>query len=306
MLLQERSADPEEVLTNLGFTAAHSDDAISRVPGRFLSTKSAADGINITSLLEDNNELQKLLGLHDPEDFIEQIQASQIQNNMNAQGKFSHVSMETINQHILYLLTEYAIPVHFIDVGRLIELKCCGEEMLDEMELSEDEQCFKDCSRDEPLSLVNFQDSKSPTSYMNCLYDLCPPSTEPLEEFQPIKTFDEIPPIEFPPIKHHVEEYPPITELEEFTSVEEQCRRISYSETQISYSLLQTPIRPQNLDLTQKVANQCCSGTLTEEGSLAEGEWKTNEGDSPMVSDSSGSTPSTAGEVMLDPGESLV
>ena len=304
MLLQERSADPEEVLTNLGFTAAHSDDAISRVPGRFLSTKSAADGINITSLLEDNNELQKLLGLHDPEDFIEQIQASQIQTNMNTQGKFSHVAMETINQHILYLLTEYAIPVHFIDVGRLIELKCCGDEVAEEMELSEDEHSvnFQDCSRDDPLALINFQESKSPTSYDNTLYDLCPP----FQEFQPIKTFDEIPPIEFPPIKNHVEEYPPITELEEFTSEEEQCRRLSYSETQIAYSLLKTPIRPQNLDLTQMVANQCCSSILNEEGSIAEGEWKTAAGDSPVGSDSSGSTPSTTGEVMLDPGESLV
>ncbi|CAC5368270.1 unnamed protein product [Mytilus coruscus] len=62
MLLNERSNDPEEILTNLGFgEGEQGDNPIERIPERFKADKSGAEGVTITDFLGDNPEFSHLL-----------------------------------------------------------------------------------------------------------------------------------------------------------------------------------------------------------------------------------------------------
>ncbi|XP_071148173.1 serine-rich adhesin for platelets-like isoform X3 [Mytilus edulis] len=62
MLLNERSNDPEEILTNLGFgEGEEGNNPNVRIPGRFKADQSGAEGVSITEFLGDNPELSQLL-----------------------------------------------------------------------------------------------------------------------------------------------------------------------------------------------------------------------------------------------------
>lgn len=62
MLLQERTDDPEEILTSLGFgVVERADNPIERIPERFIVDRSGADGFSMTDVFSDNPELSHLL-----------------------------------------------------------------------------------------------------------------------------------------------------------------------------------------------------------------------------------------------------
>ena len=59
-LLQQRTGDPEEILTSLGFGSVESNDSLpSRIPERFLTRPSVATGISLTDFLDKNPELKE-------------------------------------------------------------------------------------------------------------------------------------------------------------------------------------------------------------------------------------------------------
>ncbi|XP_062583894.1 uncharacterized protein LOC134245638 isoform X2 [Saccostrea cucullata] len=83
MLLNERTRDPEEILTNLGFVGseeAETDD-LQRLPGRFLQQPSKAEGIDATSL-----DINRLLNLSEHEEMLEQINTSKMNADFGGQG----------------------------------------------------------------------------------------------------------------------------------------------------------------------------------------------------------------------------
>ncbi|KAJ8320127.1 hypothetical protein KUTeg_001714 [Tegillarca granosa] len=62
MILMERKEDPEMILTNLGFGGGEGDGStITRIPERFLSQPSYAEGIDLTTLIDDDENLGQIL-----------------------------------------------------------------------------------------------------------------------------------------------------------------------------------------------------------------------------------------------------
>ncbi|XP_056010144.1 titin homolog isoform X4 [Ostrea edulis] len=84
MLLSERSRDPEEILTNLGFVDQSEDtetDDLQRLPERFLEQPSSAKGIDVGAL-----DVNRLLNLSAHEEMLEQINTSKMNAEFAEQG----------------------------------------------------------------------------------------------------------------------------------------------------------------------------------------------------------------------------
>lgn len=119
MLLSERSRDPEEILTNLGFVDQSEDtetDDLQRLPERFLEQPSSAKGIDVGAL-----DVNRLLNLSAHEEMLEQINTSKMNAEFAEQGKFCHNST-------LYVV-EF-VPRHYINVERFkqLSMEFCRED----------------------------------------------------------------------------------------------------------------------------------------------------------------------------------
>lgn len=125
MLLNERSNDPEEILTNLGFgEGEQGDNPNIRIPGRFKVDQSGAEGVSITEFLGDNPELSQLLqAISDQQEGGEEnldLNTKDMDAMMAAgQGKLSPLYYLTFQA--LCLLFD-SVPLHYIDFKRLAEL----------------------------------------------------------------------------------------------------------------------------------------------------------------------------------------
>lgn len=63
-ILQERSGDPEEILTYLGFASANQDGALGqRIPERFFRQPSKAQGISVHEFLGNNPDMRDFIHL---------------------------------------------------------------------------------------------------------------------------------------------------------------------------------------------------------------------------------------------------
>jgi hypothetical protein len=121
MLLSERSKDPEEILTNLGFVDQSEDtetDNIQRLPERFLEQPSSAKGIDVGAL-----DVNRLLNLSEHEEMLEQINTSKMNAEFADQGKFYYNST-------VYFVE--SVPKHYINMERFKQLymEFCREDTL--------------------------------------------------------------------------------------------------------------------------------------------------------------------------------
>lgn len=125
MLLNERSNDPEEILTNLGFgEGEEGNNPNVRIPGRFKADQSGAEGVSITEFLGDNPELSQLLqAISDQQEGGGEnleLHTKDMDAMMAAgQGKLSPLYYLTFQA--LCLLFD-SVPLHYIDFKRLAEL----------------------------------------------------------------------------------------------------------------------------------------------------------------------------------------
>ncbi|CAG2186781.1 unnamed protein product [Mytilus edulis] len=125
MLLNERSNDPEEILTNLGFgEGEEGNNPNVRIPGRFKADQSGAEGVSITEFLGDNPELSQLLqAISDQQEGGGEnleLNTKDMDAMMAAgQGKLSPLYYLTFQA--LCLLFD-SVPLHYIDFKRLAEL----------------------------------------------------------------------------------------------------------------------------------------------------------------------------------------
>lgn len=119
MLLSERTRDPEEILTNLGFVGSEDTEAddLQRLPERFLEQQSSANGIDVKTI-----DLNRLLSLSEHEEMLERINTSKMNAEFAGQGKLS--------RHSSLSFLEF-LPKHFINMERLKQLgvQISSEEM---------------------------------------------------------------------------------------------------------------------------------------------------------------------------------
>lgn len=119
MLLSERTRDPEEILTNLGFVGSEDTEAddLQRLPERFLEQQSSANGIDVKTI-----DLNRLLSLSEHEEMLERINTSKMNAEFAGQGKFCcHSSLSFLE----------FLPRHFVNLERLKQLgvQISSEEM---------------------------------------------------------------------------------------------------------------------------------------------------------------------------------
>lgn len=129
MLLQERSNDPEQILTNLGFGDANEDNPTERIPDRFKDISCSETAPNIFS---DNPELTQLLHAFTSQQEAAGTSDLQQGTNMEAimtgHGELSPIYYLSFQAFYLFLK---AVPLHYIEFKRLAELLNFAEENLE-------------------------------------------------------------------------------------------------------------------------------------------------------------------------------
>lgn len=119
MILMERKEDPEMILTNLGFGGAEGDGStITRIPERFLSRPSYAEGIDLTTLIDDDESLGQILqAMAEGDDSMDGSRMT----DMSESGKFRHFGKNVSLHKLVSYLIHCAVPVHFLNVQRVQE-----------------------------------------------------------------------------------------------------------------------------------------------------------------------------------------
>ena len=106
LLLQERRADPEEILMGLGFGAQEDRQQLqSRIPHRFLSVPSKAEGITLEQFFDRNPDLKE---------YIELKKTSQSTPVTRGQGQCPDLHIDDVKGVVDYLELSN-VPHHFIN-----------------------------------------------------------------------------------------------------------------------------------------------------------------------------------------------
>lgn len=132
MLLQERSDDPEEILTNLGFGDSNAENPVERIPDRF---KDISTSDSVPNIFTDNPEFTQLLQAFTSQQEAaagnsEPQQATSMEAMMAGHGELSPLIYLSFQAFYLFLKS---VPLHYIDFKRLAELLDYAE---DNIELS--------------------------------------------------------------------------------------------------------------------------------------------------------------------------